>query len=216
MQTSARVNKLLMDTQQLIGHPEDADELLVRGILLDYHTATPGVIQSFDLDRQTAVVQPAVRRLLLPEGRLITLPLLIDVPVCFAGGVLTFEVSDGMDVLLVFAERAIDNWHARGGVQDPSEIRQFDLSDGFAFIGFNSVPRALPDVHPDASELRTRDGSNRVSVRKDGTVHIGAASSLSMFLPIINGVVMARGIEPLTKMTYGALGAASTTVMVKP
>jgi len=216
MQTDARINKLLLDTQQLVGHTEDADDLLVRGILMDHHTATPGILISFDSDRQTATVQPAIRRLLLPEGKLIQLPPCVDVPVCFAGGVLTFEVSSGMDVLLVFAERAIDGWHAKGGVQDPTEIRHFDLSDGFAFIGFNSRPNVLPDVHADASELRTRDGSNRMSVRKDGTVHIGSAASISTFLPLVNGVVMAKGIDPFTKMTYGVLGSASLDVMVKP
>ena len=216
MQTDARINKLLMDTQQLVGHEEDADELLVRGILMDYHTATVGVLQSFNSDTQTAEVQPALRRLLLPEGVLVTLPLCVDVPVCFAGGVLTFEISPGDDVLLVFSERAIDNWHANGGIQDPNEIRHFDLSDGFGFIGFNNKLKALNDVHPDASELRLRDGSNRLSVRKDGTVHIGTTASLSPLISLLNGVVHGMAIEPYTRMTFGALGLTSQSVMVKP
>lgn len=216
MQTDSRINKLLLDSQQLVGHQEDADDMLVRGIMMDYHTATPGILQSFDLDNQTAVVQPAIRRLLLPEGKLVELPPCVDVPVCFAGGVLTFEVSSGMDVLLVFSERAIDNWHLRGGVQNPSEIRHFDLSDGFAFLGFNSRPKVLPDVHADASELRLRDGSNRISVRKDGTVHIGAAASSSILIPLLNGVVHGQGLEPFTRMTFGALGLTSQSVVVKP
>lgn len=216
MQTDARVNKLLMDTQQLVGHPEDADEALVQGMLMDHHTCTPGILQSFNVDDQTATVQPAIRRLLLPEGRLVTLPLCIHVPCFFPGSVLTFEVSKGMDVLLAIAERAIDGWWRSGGVQDPTEIRQFDLSDSFAYIGFNSKPNALSDIHPTASEIRTRDGSNRVSVRKDGTIHIGSAASTSMLVAMVNGIVMGRGIDPFTKMTYSALGAASMTVMVKP
>lgn len=216
MQTDARVNKLLMDTQQLVGHTEDADEALVQGLLMDHHTCLPGILQSFDEGDQTATVQPAVRRLLLPDGKLVTLPLCIHVPCFFPGGVLTFEVTRGMDVLLAIAERAIDGWWRSGGVQDPTELRQFDLSDSFAFIGFNSKPAVLRDIHPTASELRTRDGSNRLSVRKDGTVHIGSAASTSILVAMVNGVVMGRGIDPFTKMTYAALGAASMSVMVKP
>jgi len=216
METSARVNKLLLDTQQLAGHREDADEQLVTGMLMDHHTCTPGILQTFDSATQTAEVQPAVRRLLLPEGRLVPLPMCVHVPCFFPGGVLTFEVYSGMDIVLVIAERAIDGWWARGGVQDPTELRQFDLSDSFALIGFSARPNALSDVHASASELRTRDGSTRVSVRKDGTVHIGTAAAMSLFMPLIHGVVMARGIDPLTKMTYGALGSASATIMVKP
>lgn len=216
MQTDARINKLLLDTQQLAGHPEDADAQLVMGAMADHHTALPGILQSFNLEDQTAEVQPAIRRLLLPDGKMVTMPLCIHVPCFFPGGVLTFEVTPGMDVLLLIAERAIDAWWAQGGVQDPTELRQFDLSDSFALLGFSSKPAALRDVSPDATELRTRDGLNRLSVRKDGTVHIGTTASLSMLIPLVNGAVMAKGIDPLTKMTYGALGSASTTVMVKP
>lgn len=216
METGARVNKLLLDTQQYAGHPEEADEQLVLGVLMDHHTCTPGILQSFNPIDQTATVQPAIRRLLLPDGRLVQLPLCVNVPCFFPGGVLTFEVTTGMDVVLAVAERAIDGWWSRGGVQDPTEMRQFDLSDSFAYIGFSAKPNALSDMHSSATELRTRAGGNRVSVRQDGTVHIGTAASLSTFLPLVNGVVMARGIDTYTKMTYGALGAASQNVMVKP
>lgn len=217
MQTNAKILKLHSDTAQLAGHPEDADAALVLGALAEYHTAMPGIIQSFDKDAQTATVQPAIKRLLLPEGELMTLPLCVDVPVCFFGNVLTFEVTKGMSALLVFSERAIDAWHAVGGVVEPTETRVFDLSDAMAIVGFNPRGEALPDVHATASELRTRDGLNRVSVRQeDGTVHVGAPASISPFVPLVNGAVMARGIEPYTKMTYGQLGAASLTILVKP
>jgi hypothetical protein len=129
---------------------------------------------------------------------------------------LTFEVYPGMDVVLAIAERAIDGWWAKGGVQDPTELRQFDLSDSFAYVGFSAKPNALVDMHDSATEVRTRAGGNRISVRKDGTTHIGTQASVSTFLPLINGTVMARGIDTYSKMTYGALGAASQTIMVKP
>jgi len=216
MQTDARINKLLLDTQQLVGHPEDADALAVQGTLMDYHTLLPGILQSYDEADQTAEVQPAIRRLLLPEGKLVPLPLCVKVPVFFPGGVLTFEITKGMDVVLAVAERSIDAWWRSGGLQNPTELRQFDLSDSFAFIGFDSQPRLLSDVHGSASELRLRDGSNRVSVRKDGTVHVGVSASVSTFVALVNGVVMGRGVDPFTKMTYGALGATSLNVMVKP
>jgi hypothetical protein len=188
----------------------------VIGVLMDHHTCTPGILQSFNADDQTAEVQPAIRRLLLPDGKLVQLPLCMNVPCFFPGGVLTFEITEGMDVVLAIAERSIDGWWAKGGIQDPTEMRQFDLTDSFAYIGFSSKPNALSDMHASATELRTRAGDNRISVRKDGKVHIGTSASLSTFLPLINGVVMANGIEPYTKMTFGALGASSQTVMVKP
>ena len=216
METGARVNKLLLDTQQYAGHAEEADEQLVVGLLMDHHTCTPGILETFYKDDQTADVRPAVRRLLLPDMRLVELPMCLKVPIFFPGGVLTFAVKSGMDVVLVVAERAIDAWWKMGGVQNPSELRQFDLSDSFAFVGFSSEPNKLPDVNDTDTEIRTRDGGNRVSIHEDGTIHIGTSATASTFMPLINGVVMARGIDPFTKMTYGALGAASQLIMVKP
>lgn len=215
MNTDADINKLLLDTQQLVGHPEDADNFLVVSRLSEFHFSTPGIIQSFDKDTQTASIQPAIRRFILPDAKMIQLPICVDVPVCFYGGVLTFEVKRSDEALLVFGERSIDFWHARGGIQDPSEMRMCDLSDAFAFVGFNSLPKVLQDIHATAAELRLRNGSNRISVRDDGTTHIGTSASASIFAPLVNGAVVASGIDPFTKMTYGALGNASINVMVK-
>lgn len=216
METAARVNKLLLDQQQYAGHPEEADEQLVVGLLMDHHTCTPGILDKFYSDDQTADVRPAIRRLLLPDGKLVELPICFKVPVFFPGGVLTFKVTEGMDVVLAIAERAIDAWWEKGGMQDPTELRQFDLSDSFAYIGFSSKPNKLADINTNDTEVRTRDGGNRVSVHQDGTVHIGTSASVSTLLPMVNGIVMARGIDPFSKMTYFALGASSQNVLVKP
>ena len=216
MNTDARVNKLFRDIEQLVGHPEDADNQLVQGRLMDHHTAIPGVVHTFNKDDQTAEVQPAIRRLLLPAGKLIDLPLCVKVPCYFPGGAVTFEVKAKDDCLLVISERAIDAWWKKGGVQDPTELRQFDLSDSFAFVGFSSLPQALSDLHATATELRTRSGDNRVSVRADGSVHIGTSAAQSTLVPTVNGVVMAKWIEPLTELPVWMLGGTSQKVMVKP
>jgi hypothetical protein len=216
MNTDARALKLLRDTQQLTGHPEDADDQLVEGRLMDHHTALPGIVQSFNKDDQTAEVQPAIRRLLLPEGQLVTLPLCVKVPCYFPGGAVTFEIKSGDDCALMVSERAIDAWWKKGGVQDPTELRSFDLTDSFAFVGFQSLPQALQDLHATATELRTRSGLNRISVRADGTIHLGTMAALSTLLPPTSGVCLASGIEPLTELPGFLLGWSSQTVMAKP
>ncbi|HVT06739.1 MAG TPA: Gp138 family membrane-puncturing spike protein [Polyangia bacterium] len=96
-------------------------------------------------------------------------------PVYFpAGGgfVLTLPVAQGDECLVVFSERAIDNWFAHGGIQGPSEFRLHDYSDGFAFVGFASKPNAIPVVATDAVELRTRDGTT-VFRLEAGTAYVG-------------------------------------------
>ena len=216
MNTDPTINQLLDDTEQLVGNDEDADRNLVHGMLLETHTLLPCVLKSYDNDLQTATCQPAIRRLVTATGKMVTLPLCVDVPVFFPGGVLTFDISSGDPVVLAFSERCIDAWWTAGGVQDPVELRTHDLSDAFALIGFQPKPTVLDDVSQAGPELRTRDGSNRVSVRKDGTIHIGAAASLSLLVPMTNGVVLGQGIDTLTEVPFGLLGDVSLTVMAKP
>ncbi|MGO4678219.1 hypothetical protein AB4Z40_35770, partial [Bosea sp. 2YAB26] len=50
-------------------------------------------------------------------------------------------------------------------VQNQIERRRHDLSDGFAIIGVWSQPRALSDYSTSAAQLRTDDGSARITLR---------------------------------------------------
>jgi hypothetical protein len=216
MNTDPTTNQLLDDTEQLVGNDEDADRNLAHGMILETHTLLPGVLKSYNNDLQTAVCQPAIRRLITATGKMVALPLCLDVPVFFPGGVLTFDVAPGDAVVLAFSERCIDSWWAAGGVQDPVDLRNHDLSDAFALIGFQPRPSALNDVSQAGPELRTRDGSNRLAVRKDGTVHIGASASTSLLVPLTNGVVLGQGVDTLTELPFGVLGDVSFNVMAKP
>lgn len=189
---------------------------------MDLHTCLPGHIVSFDSDNQTAKVQPGIQRIFAQQGA-VNLPELVDVPVCFPGGggyFMTFPVAQGDECVLVFSERAIDFWWQNGGVQLPAEYRTHDLSDAFAFVGVNSKPHRLSSMRADGAELRTRDGSTRVSL-VGGKVFIGTGQSSlaasSAELPIITrGLVMAEAIDTLTELPRFVLGGTSLNVVTKP
>jgi len=186
----------LQREEELAATPEDAAAAAVRAHVSDLHTALPGIIKAFDPVTQTAKVQPAIKRLWIEAGFL-PLPELVDVPVQFPRGggfALTFPVAAGDECLVVFSERAIDNWHHAGGVQEPSEYRLHDLSDGFAFLGFTSRPRALtPPPSGDAAELRTLDGATVVRVEA-GVVVLGQAAGAE---PAVKGDVLTAILELL-------------------
>lgn len=149
---------------------------------LDIHTALPGVIQSFDPQRMTCTVQPAIRAAIIQKNgaaRAVDLPLLVDCPVVFPGGggyELTFPVKAGDDALIVFAERCIDAWWQSGGVQAAAEFRLHDLSDGFVIPGVRSQPRVLSGgVHMGGAEVRTDSGSARIQLNGDAVKIIAPA-----------------------------------------
>lgn len=203
---------------ELVG--DDIDLLLeaIHGALVNVHTNVVGAIKSYDSSKQTCTVQPSIKRVYTQAGAK-ALPVLQDVPVIFTGGALTFEISEGDECIVLIAERCIDSWFANGGVQEPSELRMHDLSDGFALVGPNSLKHLITAIGS-GTELRLRDGSSRIAVRADGRILLGVSQGGPAgdveLLPPINGVVLAKGIDPFTKMPYYALGSSSQNVLAKP
>ncbi len=204
----------LRTQQDLADDDSDAVVEAIRSALQEVHTTTVGIVQSFNVLKQTAKVQPAIKRVLV-NGQALTIRVCEDVPVLFPGGALTFDISQGDEGLLVFAERCIDRWWSNGGVQEPDELRFHDLSDGFLLVGVQSLANLLTSIG-DGTELRLRSGACRVAIKPDGRVLLGSITPDGMELQApINGVVLGGGIEPVTKMTYFALGAASSSVYAK-
>ena len=114
-------------------------DALKRDFFSSLHCALPGNIVSFDAEKQTAEIQPAVK-----VGSL-SYPILVDVPVFMP---VPFEVHPGDACLVVFADINIDAWLASGEPSFPESPRQHSLSDGFAFVGF----KVGSGVHEDASD----------------------------------------------------------------
>ncbi|TKU47850.1 translation initiation factor IF-2 [Citrobacter sp. wls757] len=135
--------------------------------------AMPGIIQSFDPDTVTAVVQLGIRCMQTNnDGTTSTsdYPQLVDVPVIFprGGGVtLTFPVKPGDECLLIFSDRCIDFWWQNGGVQEAVDPRQHDLSDAFAIVGPQSQAKKISGISTTAAQFRSDDGSTYFEINPD-------------------------------------------------
>lgn len=154
-----------MDRRERVDNPVEATRAAQQGMQAELWTALPGIIESYDADRQTCTVQPAIRgKVERPGGAVAStpLPLLVDVPVIFPSGggmTFTFPVRQGDDCLVVFASRCIDAWWQSGGVQEALAARMHDLSDGFAIVGPRSQPRKLAGVSATEAQIRNDEGS---------------------------------------------------------
>lgn len=184
------------------------------------HTALPGIVQEFDAATQTARVRPAIKRVWIDEGPK-DLPDCVDVPVQFPRGggfVLTFPVAPGDECLLVFAERAVDNWFTDGGTQEPAEVRFHDLSDGFAIMGFSSLGRAVAGVAGvagDAVELRTLDGTTVLRVEA-GKVYVGQKELAQPTLLATTYRTAEAAMNSTTVTALAALGVFAAAVVANP
>jgi len=154
-----------MDLRERFDDPVEATRAAMDGRQAQIQTSMPGIIQSYDPERQTCTVQPAIKgRVEAPDGTVtsVALPLLVDVPVIFPSGggcILTFPIEPGDECEVRFASRCIDAWWQSGGVQEPLSTRMHDLSDGFAYVGPRSQARKLTDVSTTETQLRSDDGS---------------------------------------------------------
>ncbi|EPP7097557.1 Gp138 family membrane-puncturing spike protein [Klebsiella michiganensis] len=163
--------------------------------------AMPGIIQSFDPDAVTAVVQPAIRYIERDnDGNKLTndYPLLVDVPVVFPRGggcTLTFPVKAGDECLVIFADRCIDFWWQSGGIQEPVDERMHDLSDAFCIVGPQSQAKKISGISTTSAQLRTDDGSAFIEVSAGGDITATTAGNATINAPeiILNGNVTING-----------------------
>lgn len=158
-------------------------------------TAMPGILTSALSAKRTVSVQPALRsQVQSPDGSLqwVQLPMLVDCPVFYpsGGGVtLTFPLKVGDECLVVFASRCIDAWWQSGGVQNQADLRMHDLSDGFVFVGFSSVPKVIPAISATDAQLRSDDGTavlglnpttHAITIQTTGNIGVTAGGNLNI------------------------------------
>ena len=160
----------------------EVNDSLEYSVKRSLRVAMPGVIQSFDPENLTCVVEISVFSA-KTEGTSIDrlnvdnvfYPLILDAPIVFprGGGVtLTFPVKEGDECLVVFADRCIDFWWQSGNVQNGSRGRMHDYSDAFVIPGPQSQAKKISGISTTAAQLRTDDGSAFIEVASNGAVTI--------------------------------------------
>ena len=140
---------------------------------IDLRVAMPGIVQSFDVLTQTAVIQPALNeRIVDGSGNIsmVKLPLLLDVPIFMprsGGFVLTMPIIAGDECLVIFGDMCIDSWWSLGEIQNQAEIRRHDLSDAIAILGIWSQPRKVADYSLTSAQLRAEGGTSIIDVKEN-------------------------------------------------
>ena len=123
---------------------QDVLRLAIDSRIAGIHTALPAKILDYDHETQKARVQPLIKKAYL-DGKVESLPVVDHVPVIWprTTGVdgatvsFTFPVRQDDLCLLLFAERALENWLTAGGEQEPGDPRKHDLTDAVALMGLS-------------------------------------------------------------------------------
>jgi Phage protein Gp138 N-terminal domain len=204
----------VQEDQELAATPEEIARVAATEALVDVHTTLPGIVVSFDRTTQTAKVQPAIKRL-WRDGGWRALPECVDCPVQFpryGNFVITGPVSPSDEGVLHFSERSIDNWWARGGVQEQCEMRMHDLSDGFFSPGYSSKGRVPANIATDAIEIRTLDGSTVMRVAAGMVTAGDVAAAVAAVRADLMNVILAA-LKTHTHVVTGVTGSPGNPIV---
>lgn len=189
-----------MDQRELYRDFQVALRAALDGLQARIWTQLPGIIDSFDPVKQTAVVRPSIQGVQqLQDGtyKNVSLPPLLDCPVLLPGGgafVVTMPIAEGDECMVFIAARCIDAWWQSGGVQPQAELRMHNLSDGFVFVGPRSQPNVIADYATDAVVIRKKDGSALISLNASGAATITAPGGATVNADLtINGDTVLNG-----------------------
>lgn len=175
-----------MTTRQREPQPTVLESVLgafVDGHTAGWRTAFVARVVAYDAEKQRVTVRPVGKDVTL-GGDPVTPPVLSDVPVLFPRGgnfhcVWPLAVDD--DVLIVCADRSIDEWMAGGAVDAvPADPRRYSLTDAVAIPGIGNNNSPLPTV---AEEARFCFGNARVSVFNSGRVVV--TNGLESLFPLL-------------------------------
>ena len=191
------------------------------------HTTIPGIIKVYDPLTLRVKVQPAITQPVETEDDPLfqfmyeTQPILHDVPVAFprgGGTSITWPLSIGDAVLVVFSESDLSQWLTTGSVSNPDQIKRHGLSGGIAIpcIGADTSP--LPSTL-DSGFVITADSIKLGSMMATDFVALAALvlAELGNIATALTthkhtGVTTGPGVTGVSDSTYSPSSVAATKV----
>ena len=190
----------------------------IRGIvddaIRDLHTAIPGIILSYDSTTQRATVQVAIKRK-TTTGETLQVPEITEAPVVFPRSgdyQITFPLVTNDSCLILFSERALDNWKPNGGITDPAQVARFhDYTDAIVIPGLCPSCTSLAVDSGDEDALVIQSGSAKVVLASDGKIYLGKRGATPSEAAVL-GDVLATGLEALANaIKTGPVGVDTVT-----
>lgn len=144
-----------------------------KNLATDLNCVQIGIIQEFDIATQSASIILALKRVvsIAVDGTrtLQERPLLLQCPcmVIFGGSsFLSMPIAPGDNCIVLFNDREIDQWFAKGGVQTPVTYRTHSVSDAIAIVGIRSLQDSISDYLVDGVRL-SYSANSRISLTDD-------------------------------------------------
>lgn len=197
-------------------HTLELGEIIDQGIkriLSELNVSLPADVVSYDKSRQSASVQPLIKRKYTKETNPVLLPIIPDVPVQWMvtnGGKsgIRLPLVKGDWGRIVCCQRSISDWLVSddGKAQDPESERTHDLSDAVFIPGIRPFGKAFTDGGDD--DLIVKNDKLTITVDATGKISFqGVSSELLTTLSSLLGnldTLLANLISAQTLITTGS------------
>lgn len=172
---------------------EDVLVNAITSLISNINTAMPAKVLSYNASNQTATVQPMYKRKFSDNSEA-ALPVLNNVPVLFPrtkDAFLSLPIAAGDFVLLVFSQRSLDDFLARGEILSPTDSREYSINDAIAIPGlFPSSQTILAS----AQDVVLCNKDAKILLKEDGRFLIEGVSEelLSVLIDLIQAIIDMR------------------------
>lgn len=191
-----------------------------RTLRYNFYCHLPGEVITYDRTKGRADIRIGLKRV-IPDYttstgfKLADYPQLSGVPIFFGqggGASIGADPAPGDPCLIVVLDRNVDAWLQNGGQQAPVSDRSHDLSDCFAFVGFNNLAKPLVSARL-AGEAGIADAVAKVVV-KAGLIDISNGPLPANNLGgILTTLFTALAADPgLSGASHTALAAANASL----
>lgn len=205
-------------------------ESFMRNVLDAINCCKIGKVIAVDFVNQTVDCEIMEKKMIPQKGgeRIVEYPELLKVPFVVVGGgqsYLSFPVSIGDEVVLLFNDFDFARWNETGEAQPPLFSRKHDLSDGIAIVGLRNVNRLIQnysqfvkllykDEEGETSiELKTKSidlTADTINASKD--ISIVGNTTIGGTADVTGDITGSANVDGATFSTGGTAGITGTFV----
>jgi len=164
----------MSNSAELFEAIEGAVEAVISRKSSGIHTALPGIVERFEAG--VVDVKPSVS-IIDENGDAVELPVVVGVPVVYQRSgdfSLTFPLSPGDSVLLVFCEASIEGFIETGGESVQEDRRRHSLTDAVAIPGLFGGQKGKTPANWNVTSIQY--GKAEMTIDKDGTFDINGGA----------------------------------------
>lgn len=205
-------------------------ESFMQNVLDTLNCCKIGKVIAVDSENQTVDCEIMEKKTVPQKGgeRIVEYPELLKVPFVVVGGgqsYLSFPVSIGDEVVLLFNDFDFARWNETGEAQPPLFSRKHDLSDGIAIVGLRNVNRLIQNYSQFVKLLYKDDnGESSIEVKTDSvditTETVNASKDVAIVgnttiggtADVTGNITGSANIDGATFSTGGTAGITGTFV----